>query len=237
MRIIPAIDLLNGKCVRLKQGQFLSQKVYRENPLDMAYELEQNGMEYLHLVDLDGARKGHIQNYKVLHSIASKTRLSIDFGGGIKSNEAIRIAFENGARQITGGSIAVENKTLFKEWIQRYGADKIILGADCKNGTIATNAWQASTEIDAVDFILEYEQQGINYVISTDIEKDGMLTGPSFDLYSKIKKTTSVQLIASGGIASKEDLIRLKKMGCEAAIVGKAIYEGNISLKELMNLC
>ncbi len=237
MRIIPAIDIIDGKCVRLSQGDYATQKIYNENPLEVAKAFEANGIEYLHLVDLDGAKSEKIINHKVLNDITTKTILKVDFGGGLKSNEDLKIAFENGASQITGGSIAVTNPTLFMEWLKIYGPDKIILGADCNNRKIATHGWLNSSELDVIDFIKEYEQKGIKYVISTDISKDGMLQGTSNELYLEIIKETKIKLIASGGVSRLNDLILLKKTGCEAAIVGKAIYENKITLKELSKLC
>lgn len=237
MRIIPAIDIINGKCVRLTKGNYATQKIYNENPLEVAKYFEDNGIHYLHLVDLDGAKSNQIINHKVLYQIATKTNLKIDFGGGIKQNKDLEIAFENGANQITGGSIAYKNPTLFKEWIAQYGADKIILGADALNRKIATQGWLETSEVDVIDFISEYEKNGIQYVISTDIEKDGMLNGPSLDLYTHILKTSKVKLIASGGITTLDDVLKLKELGCEGVIIGKAIYENTINLKELMPLC
>jgi phosphoribosylformimino-5-aminoimidazole carboxamide ribotide isomerase len=237
MRIIPAIDIINGKCVRLTKGDYATQKIYNESPLEVAKEFEANGIQYLHLVDLDGAKSKHIVNYKVLEIIARNTSLKIDFGGGIKSDEDVKIAFENGASQITGGSIAVQNPNTFLEWLEKYGGEKIILGADANNRKIATQGWLESSEKDVVEFIAEYEQKGISYVVCTDIAKDGMLQGTSNDLYQEILQKTNVKLIASGGVSSLDDLIKLKEIGCEGAIVGKAIYEGKITLKELRKLC
>jgi phosphoribosylformimino-5-aminoimidazole carboxamide ribotide isomerase len=235
MRIIPAIDIIDGKCVRLTKGDYNTQKTYNENPLEIAKQFEDNGLKYLHLVDLDGARSKHIVNYRVLHEIASKTSLKIDFGGGIKSDDDVRIAFENGASQITGGSIAAQQPELFLKWLLLYGADKIILGADCYNRKIATQGWQQQSETDVIDFIVDYAKKGVKYVISTDISKDGMLQGTAEDLYEEIIEKTDVNLIASGGVSSINDLKRLKQIGCEGVIIGKAIYEGNISLVELKN--
>ncbi|PQL95438.1 1-(5-phosphoribosyl)-5-[(5-phosphoribosylamino)methylideneamino]imidazole-4-carboxamide isomerase [Apibacter adventoris] len=233
MRIIPAIDLINGKCVRLTKGDYSTEKIYREDPLDAAKEFEDAGIKYLHLVDLDGAKSSRIINYKTLYKIASQTSLKIDFGGGLKSDEDLKIAFENGASQITGGSIAVKNPKLFQSWLTTYGSDKIILGADCKNRMIATQGWMVSSSFDVVDFIESYEKKGISYVVCTDISKDGMLEGTSNDLYKEILQKTSVKLIASGGVSSINDLYRLKEMGCEGAIVGKAIYEKKITINDL----
>ena len=234
MRIIPAIDIINGQCVRLTKGDYDTKKVYNENPLEVAKAFEDSGIQYLHVVDLDGAKASHIVNYKVLETIASKTNLKIDFGGGLKSNEDLRIAFESGANQITGGSIAVKNPEVFQGWLSKYGADKIILGADCKDENIAISGWQEESNLKVIPFINDYQSKGIAYVICTDISKDGMLKGPSFDLYERIlNENSAIKLIASGGISQFDELPRLAEMGCEGVIVGKAIYENRISLKEL----
>jgi phosphoribosylformimino-5-aminoimidazole carboxamide ribotide isomerase len=236
MRIIPAIDIINGKCVRLSKGDYATEKVYNENPLEVAKMFENHGIKHLHLVDLDGAKASHIVNYKVLETIASKTNLSIDFGGGLKSDEDLKIAFESGANQITGGSIAVKNPSIFKSWLQKYGANKIILGADAMNEKVAISGWQEDSKKDLIPFIKDYQKEGISYVICTDISKDGMLQGPSFELYQKIlKETNNIKLIASGGISTFDELPRLAEMGCEGTIIGKAIYEYKISMKQLEN--
>jgi phosphoribosylformimino-5-aminoimidazole carboxamide ribotide isomerase len=236
MRIIPAIDIINGKCVRLSKGDYTTQKIYNENPLEVAKMFESHGVNCLHLVDLDGAKASHIVNYKVLETIASKTNLSIDFGGGLKSDEDLRIAFESGANQITGGSIAVKKKSIFKSWLQNYGANKIILGADAMNEKVAVSGWLEESEEELIPFIQSYEEEGISYVICTDISKDGMLTGPSFDLYEKIlTKTSNIKLIASGGVSTFKELPKLAAIGCEGAIIGKAIYEYKITMKEIEN--
>lgn len=237
MRIIPAIDIIDGKCVRLSKGDYSTQKIYNESPLEVAKEFEQTGISYLHLVDLDGAKASRIINYKVLESIASKTNLQIDFGGGIKSDEDVQIAFNSGANQITGGSIAVKNPDLFEKWMQKYGNSKIILGADANNGKIATNGWLEESNQDILPFIQNYQEKGIEYVISTDIEKDGMLSGPSFELYAEIisKSNSSLKLIASGGISTFDEIPKLAALGCEGVIIGKAIYENRISFKQLEN--
>jgi phosphoribosylformimino-5-aminoimidazole carboxamide ribotide isomerase len=237
MRIIPAIDIIDGKCVRLSKGDYNTKKIYNENPLEVAKEFEANGIQYLHVVDLDGAKSKQIVNHKILESIATHTNLKIDFGGGLKSDKDVEIAFECGASQITGGSIAVNNSEIFKEWMIKYGTNKIILGADCHNRKIATNGWLKESELDVLDFIKSYESKGIQYVICTDISKDGMLEGASNELYKEIIENSNVKLIASGGVSKIEDLIQLKEIGCEGAILGKAIYEGNIPLKELQTLC
>ncbi|MDD3721871.1 MAG: 1-(5-phosphoribosyl)-5-[(5-phosphoribosylamino)methylideneamino]imidazole-4-carboxamide isomerase [Lutibacter sp.] len=236
MRIIPAIDIINGKCVRLSKGDYSTQKIYNENPLEVAKMFEAHGIKYLHLVDLDGAKSSKIVNHKILEQIASKTTLKIDFGGGLKSDADLKIAFESGAHQITGGSIAVKNPEVFKSWLQKYGADKIILGADALNEKIAVGGWLEDSEEDLIPFIQDYQSKGIQYVICTDIAKDGMLEGPSFNLYSKIlAKVSGIKLIASGGISTFEELPKLAEMGCEGTIIGKAIYEHKISMKEIEN--
>ena len=233
MRIIPAIDIINGKCVRLSKGDYSTQKTYNENPLEVAKAYEDHGIEYLHLVDLDGAKSKHIVNHKVLETIATKTNLKIDFGGGLKTDEDLRIAFESGAKQITGGSIAVKDPDTFTSWIEHYGAEKIILGADVKGEYIATDGWLETSDQSLFDFLAHYQTKGIQHTICTDISKDGMLQGPSFDLYQKILSETEVKLIASGGISQFDELPRLADMGCEGTIIGKAIYENRISLKQL----
>lgn len=237
MRIIPAIDIINGKAVRLTKGDYSTEKVYNESPLEVAKAFEASGIKYLHLVDLDGAKSQHIVNIKVLYEIATKTNLKIDFGGGLKTNEDVEVAFDCGASQITGGSIAAKNPALFLEWLEKFGAQKIILGADCLNRKIATQGWQESSELDIIDFVNSFETKGIKYVVCTDISKDGMLQGASNDLYEEILKKSKVNLIASGGISSIGDIEAVKQIGCEAVIIGKAIYENRISLKELSTLC
>ena len=235
MRIIPAIDIIDGKCVRLSKGDYSTQKTYNENPLEVAKAFEVHGIEYLHLVDLDGAKSKHIVNHRVLETIATKTNLKIDFGGGLKTDEDLRIAFESGAQQVTGGSIAVKQPEVFSHWISNYGAEKIILGADVKGEYIATDGWLETSDQSLFDFLAHYQAKGIQYTICTDISKDGMLQGPSFDLYQKIIAETQVKLIASGGISQFDELTRLAEMGCEGTIIGKAIYENRISLKQLEN--
>lgn len=237
MRIIPAIDILNGKCVRLAKGDYATQKIYNEDPVEVAKQFEAGGMKYLHLVDLDGARSKHIVNHKVIKEITTQTNLKVDFGGGLKTNEDLRIAFENGASHVTGGSVAIQNPDLFLEWFRIYGSEKIILGADCKSRKIMTQGWIKESELDVIDFILKYEEKGLRSVICTDVSKDGMLEGPSEELYTEILKNTKINVIASGGVSSLNDLKILKNIGCEAAIVGKAFYEGRITLKELEKLC
>ncbi len=259
MRIIPAIDIIDGKCVRLTKGDYNTKKIYNENPLEVAKEFEAAGIEYLHVVDLDGAKASQIINYKVLEQIAAKTSLKIDFGGGLKSDKDLEIAFNSGANQVTGGSIAVKNSEIFESWIEKYGSDKIILGADfypdSSGGKIATNGWQEESTLKLIPFIADYQQKGIQYVICTDISKDGMLEGPSFDMYQQIlnstkmsvraqsrtnnnlstalNETSNLKLIASGGISTFDELPKLATLGCEGVIIGKAIYENRISLKQL----
>ena len=233
MRIIPAIDVIDGKCVRLSKGDFSTQKTYNQHPLEVAKAYEAHGIEHLHLVDLDGAKSKHIVNHKVLETIATKTNLKIDFGGGLKTDEDLKIAFESGAQQVTGGSIAVKHPEVFGQWISTYGAEKIILGADVKGEYIATDGWLETSDQSLFDFLAHYQAKGIQYTICTDISKDGMLQGPSFNLYQKILSETQVKLIASGGISQFDELPRLAEMGCDGTIIGKAIYENHISLKEL----
>jgi len=236
MRIIPAIDIIDGKCVRLSKGDYDTKIIYNENPLEVAKSFEAHGIEYLHLVDLDGAKSSKIVNYKILEQIATQTSLKIDFGGGLKSDDDLKIAFESGANQITGGSIAVKNRAIFEKWISEYGSDKIILGADAKEEKIAVSGWLEDSDEDLIPFIQDYQIKGIQYVICTDIAKDGMLEGPSFDLYEKIlKEAIGVKLIASGGISTFDELPKLSELGCEGTIIGKAIYEGRITLKQLEN--
>ena len=236
MRIIPAIDIIAGKCVRLTKGDYNTKKIYNENPLEVAKSFEAHGIEYLHLVDLDGAKSNQIVNYKILEQIATKTSLKIDFGGGLKSDADLKIAFESGANQITGGSIAVKQPEVFKDWIKQYGADKIILGADAKNEKVAISGWLEESTSDLIPFIQNYQNEGVQYVICTDISKDGMLEGPSFELYRRIlEEIQDIKLIASGGISTFEELPKLAELGCEGTIIGKAIYEGRITLKQLEN--
>ena len=237
MRIIPAIDIIEGKCVRLSKGDYNTKIIYNENPLEVAKSFEAHGIEYLHLVDLDGAKSSKIVNYKILEQIATQTKLKIDFGGGLKSDDDLKIAFESGANQITGGSIAVKNRAIFENWIATYGSDKIILGADAHNEKVAVSGWLEDSGEDLIPFIQDYQNKGIDYVICTDIAKDGMLEGPSFDLYKRIlAEVKGIKLIASGGISTFDELPKLAEMGCEGTIIGKAIYEGRISLKQLENL-
>ena len=234
IEIIPAIDIIDAKCVRLSQGDYNQKTVYNENPLEVAKMFEAAGVKRLHLVDLDGAKAKHIVNYKVLETIASKTKLVIDFGGGLKSDEDLKIAFESGAQMITGGSIAVKEKETFLHWLETYGPEKIILGADAKDGNIAVSGWLETTELPVIEFIAEFRKKGISKVISTDISRDGMLSGPAFELYREIMDTLpGLEIIASGGIASFDDILKLDEMKVPGVITGKAIYENRISLKDI----
>ncbi len=234
MRIIPAIDIIEGKCVRLSKGDYSTKKVYNEDPLEVALQFQDAGIQNLHLVDLDGARSKHIVNYKVLERIANRTNLSIDFGGGLKSDEDLHVAFESGATQITGGSIAVSDSETFLRWLDRYGSERIILGADARGGRIAVSGWEEESDQELVPFVKNYMDKGIQYVISTDIEKDDMLQGPATGLYADmISELPGINLIASGGISEFDELPRLAEIGCEGVIIGKAIYENKISLAQL----
>lgn len=234
IQIIPAIDIIDGKCVRLTKGAYDTSKVYADNPLDMAKRFEDCGCTRLHLVDLDGAKSHHIVNYRVLESIASSTSLVVDFGGGIKSDDDVRIAFDSGASMVTGGSIAVRNPDLFGCWIRAYGSDRIILGADARDGKVSTDGWLSDSGIPVVPFIKSYSEKGIRQVISTDISMDGTLAGPSLELYRSIlAEVADVCLIASGGVGSMGDIDALAGIGVPAVIVGKAIYEGLISFDEI----
>lgn len=234
MFIIPAIDLIGGKCVRLSQGDYSSKKEYHDDPLEMAKRFEGAGISRLHLVDLDGAKAKKIINADVLERICAGTSLHVDFGGGIQADEEIEKAFALGAKQVTGGSIAVKNPVLFEAWITKYGSDKIILGADAKNKKIAVGGWEETTSVDLIPFIQSYFDKGIRYVICTDVAKDGLLQGPSVELYQEIlQEIPELKLIASGGVSSVKDLEELEKVGVYGAIVGKAYYEGRVTLEEL----
>jgi len=234
MHPIPAIDIIEGKCVRLTQGDYAQQKVYNEDPLEVAKAYEAHGLRRLHLVDLDGAKAKRIINYKVLERIASKTSLQIDFGGGLKSEEDLRIAFASGAQQVTGGTVAVKAPEVFESWLQRFGPQRIILGSDVKDGKIAISGWQEQSELELFPFLKAYVDKGVHYTICTDVSKDGLLEGTALPLYKAIRaKFPELQLIASGGITSLDELQQLQEIGCYGAIIGKAIYEQRIALRDL----
>ena len=233
MRIIPAIDIIDGKCVRLSKGDYDTKKIYNENPVEVAKEFEDFGIQYLHLVDLDGAKAKKIINQKVIENIAKNTNLIVDFGGGIRSEEDLQKVFDSGAKKVTLGSIAVVNPELCLAWLEKFGAEKLILGADCLDRKIKTSGWLENSETDVVDFIKEYQKKGFKEVVCTDISKDGMLQGPSTALYQEIIENSTIELIASGGISNIEDVQKMKEIGCAGTIIGKAIYEGRISLEDL----
>jgi phosphoribosylformimino-5-aminoimidazole carboxamide ribotide isomerase len=234
MRIIPAIDIIDGKCVRLSQGDYGQKKIYNENPLEVAKSFEDAGLKYLHLVDLDGAKAGKVTNWKVIETLTSKTNLMVDFGGGIKTEKEIQDLFAFGVRQVNLGSIAVKNAELVKEWIDRFGGEKIVLSADVKNEIVAIAGWLKSSTLSLNDFIRSYVKEGIQYVTCTDISTDGMLAGPNVELYQKtLVAFPGIKLIASGGVSNMEDLRKLRELKVDGAIVGKAIYEGRVTLQEL----
>ncbi len=234
IQIIPAIDIIDGKCVRLTQGDYAQKKIYNENPLEVAKSFQDAGIQRLHLVDLDGAREKRIINHKVLENIAAHTALAIDFGGGLQSDEDLKIAFESGAAQVTGGSIAVKAPEVFLRWLEKFGNDRIILGADARNGMIAVSGWQETTGISLFDFLEDYIARGVKYTISTDVAKDGLLQGPATELYQQMgEKFPKLCIIASGGISAMDDIRTLNAMEIYGVIVGKAIYENRIPLKEI----
>ena len=232
-----ALDIIDGKCVRLTRGKYETSKIYSESPLEVAKAIEDNGIGYLHFVDLDGAKNKKIINYRILEEISSKTKLRVDFGGGVRSEEDLRIAFNSGANQATAGTIAVTQPSLFLEWLERYGNDRIILGADFREGKIVSGAWKENTDEDIVSFISAYCSRGVKYSICTDVERDGMMRGPATEKYKEILGSVRINLIASGGISSLKDIEDIKAIGCEGVIVGKAFYEGKIKLQDLKVLC
>ena len=234
MQIIPAIDIIEGKCVRLTQGDYAQKTIYNENPLEVALQFQDAGLERLHLVDLDGAKSGSVKNWKVLEQLTSKTKMVIDFGGGIKKEEDLQSVFDSGAAYATIGSLAVKEVSKFISWLQEYGASKFLLGADVKDEKIAVGGWLETTDINILDFIEQYTAAGISQLFCTDVSKDGKLEGPSIALYQKIiTQFPDLHFIASGGVSNLTDLVQLKEIGCKGAIVGKAIYENRISLEEL----
>ncbi|NIM36130.1 MAG: 1-(5-phosphoribosyl)-5-[(5-phosphoribosylamino)methylideneamino]imidazole-4-carboxamide isomerase [Hydrotalea flava] len=236
MQIIPAIDIIDGKCVRLTEGDYDQKKIYNENPLEVAKMFEASGIQRLHLVDLDGAKMGKVSNWKVLETIATETGLIIDFGGGVKSTHDVQVVLESGAALVTVGSIAVKNKELFVEWLQQFDVTKFLLGADVKNGCIAIHGWMETTDLPVKDFMATYLALGVQQIFCTDISKDGRMEGPSIELYTNlIESLPDLHLIASGGVSQLQDLVDLKAIGCSGAIVGKAIYENKISLNDLVH--
>jgi phosphoribosylformimino-5-aminoimidazole carboxamide ribotide isomerase len=234
IRIIPAIDIIDGKCVRLTQGDYAQKKVYNNDPLEVAKMFEDNGIQYLHLVDLDGAKAKHVVNNKVLERIANQTKLIVDFGGGIKTSDDLKLVFNSGAKQATIGSVAISDPELFETWLNTYGPEKIILGADAKNGKIAVSGWLDVTQTDIFDFFALYNKKGVVYTLCTDISRDGMLQGTAIDLYEQlVVKFPKMKIIASGGVTHASEITELEKKNVDAVIIGKAIYEGTITLKEL----
>jgi phosphoribosylformimino-5-aminoimidazole carboxamide ribotide isomerase len=237
MEIIPAIDIIEGKCVRLTHGDYSQKKIYNEHPLEVARQFEDAGLQRLHLVDLDGAKEGKVKNWKVLETIAGKTSLVVDFGGGIKAEKDVQIVFDSGAALATVGSMAVKEKETFVQWLQKFGADKFLLGADVKNEKLTISGWTEQTEIWIYDFIEDYRQQGVRQIFCTDVAKDGALEGPSTELYkSIIEKFPDLHFIASGGVSSIDDVYLLQDIGCKGVIIGKAIYEGRVQLSDLKKL-
>jgi phosphoribosylformimino-5-aminoimidazole carboxamide ribotide isomerase len=237
MEIIPAIDIIEGKCVRLTQGDYSQKKIYNENPLEVAKEFEDAGLKRLHLVDLDGAKEGKVRNWKILETLAGKTSLVIDFGGGVKTEKDVEIIFDSGARFATIGSMAVKEEETFIQWLKKYGADKFLLGADVKDEKIAVHGWQETTDIWIYDFIQNYMEQDVKQIFCTDVAKDGALEGPSIDLYRNIiEKFPGLHFIASGGVSNIDDLYQLEDIDCKGVIIGKAIYEGRIKLTDLKKM-
>lgn len=237
MQIIPAIDIIDGKCVRLTQGDYSQKKVYNQSPLEVAQRFQDAGLKRLHLVDLDGAKAGAVRNWKVLETLAARTRMVIDFGGGVKSEKDVQIVLDSGASLVTVGTIAVKDETLFSSWLTSFGADKFMLGADVRDEKITTSGWMEQTDIWIYDFIRKYMEKGVNHVFCTDVAKDGALEGPSITLYKNIvTEFPALHFIASGGVTTLDDLFQLEEIGCKGAIVGKAIYENRISLDDLKKI-
>lgn len=237
MRIIAAIDILEGKCVRLTRGDFDTVTIYDRDPVEAACKLENHGFRYLHLVDLDGAKKGRMVNSRIIEKVIQKTSLIIDFSGGIRTTEDIRQVFESGATQVTCGTIAVLSPHLFLQWLEQFGAGKIILGADFRNRFILTRGWASPSDIELKCFLQKYRDDGVVYAMCTDVDRDGMLTGPATDIYGELCGITGLKIIASGGITCTNDLHSLRVTGCEGAIIGKALYEGRIKPEEIKELC
>jgi phosphoribosylformimino-5-aminoimidazole carboxamide ribotide isomerase len=237
MEVIPAIDIIDGKCVRLTHGDYSQKKIYNEHPLEVAKEFEDAGIKRLHLVDLDGAKTGSVKNWKTLETIAGKTSLVVDFGGGIKTEKDVQIVFESGAALATIGSIAVKDEESFTNWLQKFGADKFLLGADVKDEKITVSGWLEQTDIWIYDFIEKYIAKGLTQIFCTDVSRDGALEGPSTELYKNIvEKFPNLHFIASGGVSNMDDVHRLEEIGCKGVIIGKAIYEGRIQLEELKKM-
>lgn|SRR5690606_26098442 len=236
MRIIPAIDLIDGKCVRLEKGDFGKKTVYRDDPLEVAKEFEDHGIQYLHLVDLDGAKAGQVVNFKILEQLATKTGLNIDFGGGIRCSEDVQIVVDSGGAQAVIGSLAFKQPAVFFEIIERFGKGQIVLGADARNGKIAVGGWMETMDVNLSEVVQDYHKRGVQYVLCTDIDKDGMMEGPATKLYqSLLESVPGIGLIASGGIRNMDDVEEMERIGCEGVIIGKAIYENAITLKDLEN--
>lgn len=234
IQIIPAIDILDGKCVRLQQGDYEAKTCYHDDPIEVAKEFERYGIQHIHVVDLDGARSKHIVNTPILKRMAAETSLTFDFGGGIKTDEDIELAFANGTSQVTVGSIAVQNPDLFLGWLEKYGTDRIILGADAKDGQISINGWKEGSGIDLIDFLKKYIDAGVTRVLCTDISKDGMMKGPSIELYKQImEQFPTLKLTASGGVSRIQDIEELNQAGIHSVVTGKAIYEGSLTLEEI----
>ena len=237
MKLIPSIDIIDGKCVRLVKGDYKMKKIYSDDLVSIAKSFEDAGVEYLHVIDLDGAQQRRIVNHKIVGEIARKTKLKIDFGGGINSDDDVKMAFDHGVNQVISGTVAAHNPELFFHWFETYGAEKIILAADCKNRKISTHAWQDVSSHDITEFIRRYVNAGVQYVICTDISRDGMLEGCAIDLYKKLMDEIEFYLIASGGVSSMEDIFELQEIGCDGCIFGKSFYENRISLSQISSFC
>jgi phosphoribosylformimino-5-aminoimidazole carboxamide ribotide isomerase len=237
MRIIPAIDIINGACVRLTKGDYSKTKVYSQDVLSLAQEYQKSGIRFLHLVDLDAAKQKKLVNFSLVKKICKQTKLIVDYGGGISSKEDIERLFDAGVSQVNIGSMAIKKRNTFIEWLNHFGPDKIILSADADQSKLKLDAWESKTDLDVIKFIKDLEMEGLQYVVCTDIAKDGLLEGPSFELYKKILDNSNIKLVASGGVSSKKDLLSLRKLGCNGAIIGKAIYENYLSIEEIAELC
>lgn len=237
MRIIPAIDIINGECVRLTRGDYNQKTSYSYNVPNLAKRYENKGVKYLHLVDLDAAREKNLVNFSLVEKVCKQTNLKVDYGGGINSADDIKRLLDVGVDQVNIGSVALKDKALFLNWLYQFGPDKIVLSADTLDGKLRADAWTRETEIEIIDFIKNVEAEGLKYAVCTDIAKDGLLSGPSLNLYRQILAETKVNLIASGGVSTKEDILQLKEIGCEGAIIGKALYENHLSILEIVELC